>query len=81
MSLLERRRREVERRIGMRVVLRGIRTPDPRFRGRVSERPGYLLVEYQVAQPGYFWEAPVVEKLLDLVEAGERELELEEPGD
>jgi len=78
-KLIETKRRAVEAQIGKRIVIRGIRTLDPALRGRVTERQGYVLLEYQVAQPGYFWEVPVVEALLDRIAAGERELIINEP--
>ena len=76
--MFEGKRKAVEAQIGMRIVIRGIRAPDPSLRGRVSQRRGYLLLEYQVAQPGYFWELPVVEELLGRIAAGEREITLRE---
>jgi hypothetical protein len=72
------RRTEVERAIGMPIVIRGIRTPDRSLRGRVTRRPGYLLLEYQVAMAGYFWHVPIIEELLARIERGEREIELRE---
>ena len=65
--------------------MRGVRTPDPEFRGRISQRSlpvvpsdremqgrGYVLIEVQAAAPGYFWDAEIVEALLWRVAAGER---------
>jgi len=74
--MLEGKIKAIERQIRIRIVIRGIRAPDATLRGRVSRRRGYLLLEYQVAQPGYFWEVPVVEELLDRIAAGEREITL-----
>ena len=77
-SALDARRVEVERAIGMPIVVRGIRTPDASLRGRVTPRAGYLLLEYQVAAAGYFWHVPIIEELLDRIERGEREIVLRE---
>jgi hypothetical protein len=80
-SGLDARRIEVERAIGMPIAVRGVRTSDPDFRGRVTQRPGYLLLEYQVAMAGYFWHVPIIEELLARIERGEREIVLREtPG-
>ena len=38
-------RRQAERDLGLRVVLRPVQTPEPAFRGRLSRRAGYRLVE------------------------------------
>ena len=73
-SALDSKRAQVERAIGMPIVIRGIRTPDPTLRGRVRLRPGYLLLEYQVAIAGYFWHVPIIEELLYRIERGEREI-------
>jgi hypothetical protein len=77
-SALDARRAEVERAIGMPIVIRGIRTPDAGLRGRVTARPGYLLLEFQVAAAGYFWHVPIIEELLTRIERGEREIVLRE---
>jgi len=68
---LEEKRRALARLLGRPVVVRGLRTPDPDFRGRLQVEPGRVLIEYQVAQPGYFWEIPVIDELLDRAAAGE----------
>lgn len=75
---LERLRRRIERRIGERIVVRAVRTPDPQFRGRISQGRGRVLIEVQAAMPGYFWEAEIVEALLRRVAAGERDALLRE---
>jgi hypothetical protein len=69
---LETLRRSVERQIGERIVVRGVRTPDPEFRGRISRQRGRVLIEVQEAMPGYFWEAELAEALLWRVAAGVR---------
>ena len=70
---LEAVRCSVARQIGQPIVVRGVRTPDPEFRGRISQQRGYLLIEVQEAMPGYFWEAQIAEALLWRVAAGERD--------
>jgi len=75
-STLDDRRSQVERAIGMPIVLRAIRTPDRTLRGQVTPRAGYLLLEYQVAIAGYFWHVPIIKELLDRIERGEREIVL-----
>jgi len=73
---LERRRRQVEAALRRSVVVRGVHTPDPAFRGRLRVEPGRVLIEYQVAEHGYFWHVPIIERLLSLALAGEIEAEL-----
>ena len=73
---LESQVREVEQRIGKRIVLRGIKTPDPTFRGCISSRPGYLLLEYRDETAGYFWDCDIIKKLLALVRQGHRDFVL-----
>jgi len=63
--------RRAERAAGQPVVLRQVRTLDAAFRGRVRQKPGYLLVEYQTAQSGYFWDIPIIEELLRRIAAGD----------
>ena len=77
-SALDLRRAEVERAVGMPILIRGIRTPDATLRGRVTLRGGYLLLEYQVAAAGYFWHVPIIEELLSRIERGERAIVLRE---
>jgi hypothetical protein len=68
---LRRLLRRAERVARQPILLRQIRISDPAFRGRVKQKPGYLLVEYQTAQPGYFWDVPIIEELLRRIEAGD----------
>ncbi len=70
---LESQVREVEQQIGKGIVLRGIKTPDRTFRGRISSRPGYLLLEYRDETAGYFWDYDIIKKLLALVRQGQRD--------
>jgi hypothetical protein len=76
---LQRKREEVERALGKRVLVRGIRTPDEGLRGRLRSARGRMLIEYQVAEEGYFWHIPVIEELLNRAAAGEIAVELREP--
>ncbi len=61
---LELKRRQVEEAIGRPIVIKQIRTQDPAFRGRIREVAGRLIIEYQIAQSGYFWDVPLIEQLL-----------------
>jgi hypothetical protein len=76
---LEEKRRALARSLGRPVQVRGIRTPEIGFRGRLRVEPHRAVIEYQMAQAGYFWHVPVIEELLDRAAAGEREAELWEP--
>ena len=69
---LESQIREVEQATGERIVLRGIKTPDPSVRGRISSRPGYLLLEYRDETAGYFWHHDIIRELLALIRQGHR---------
>ena len=73
---LESQVREVEQQIGKDIVLRGIKTPDRKFRGRISSGPGYLLLEYCDETAGYFWDCDIMKQLLELVRRGHRDLVL-----
>jgi len=68
--ILDERVRALEQRLGQRLILRGVRDPDPLWRGRISWRPGYVLLEYRDATPGFFWHHDIIRELLDLVEQG-----------
>ena len=73
---LESQVREVEQATGERIVLRGVKTPDPSVRGRISSRPGYLLLEYRDETAGYFWHHDIIRGLLALVRQGQRDFVL-----
>lgn len=67
---IEERVADLERRLGQRIVLRGVRDPDPCWRGRLSSRPGMILLEYRDATVGFFWHHDIIRELLDLLEQG-----------
>ena len=73
---LESQVREVEQATGERIVLRGVKTPDPSLRGRISSRPGYLLLEYRDETAGYFWHHDIIRELLALIRQGQRDFVL-----
>jgi len=73
---LESQVREVEQATDERIVLRGIKTPDPTVRGRISSRSGYLLLEYRDETAGYFWHHDIIRELLTLVRQGHRDFVL-----
>jgi hypothetical protein len=72
-------RLELERRLGRPVIVREVRTGDPAFRGRLRRRAGAVILEYQVAQSGFFWHADTVQELLRRAAAGEVAVELRQP--
>ncbi len=76
---LEAKRRALADHLGRPVLVRGIQTPDPTFRGRLTVEPGRVLVEYQTSEAGYFWHITIIEELLDRAAAGETKIELREP--
>ena len=65
---IDERIRKLEQLRRKRIVLRGVRTNDPHFRGRLLERKSYIVLEYRDDKPGYFWQYEIIEELLDLVE-------------
>lgn len=75
---LERKRRSLELALGRPVQVRGVRTPDPGFRGRLSTESARVLVEYQVSQAGYFWHIPIIEQLFARAAGGESAVEIRE---
>lgn len=75
---LEAKRRALSQLLGRPVVVRGIRSPEAGFRGRLTVEAGRVLIEHQVSQAGYFWHIPIIEELLDRAAAGELTAELRE---
>lgn len=78
---LEAKRCSLERALGRPVRVRGIRTPDGELRGRLLVEADRVLIEYQVAEHGYFWHVPIIEELMNRAARGESRVELREPGD
>jgi len=76
---LEEKRRSLARALGRPVLVRGILTPDPDFRGRLRVEPHRVLIEYQIREHGYFWHLPIIEDLLDRAAAGQPAVELRAP--
>lgn len=76
--LIDRLKQRVERQIGKPVILRGLKPADPEFRGRITHRPGYILVEYRDDIAGYFWHYDTIRRLLALVAEGRRNVTLYE---
>jgi len=70
---LDKRIKKIEKKIGQRIVIKGVREIDPDIKGRVVQKPGYVLLEYNDELPGFFWHFETIEKLLDLIERGERD--------
>jgi len=77
--VLEQKRRGAEAALKRPVTVRGVHTTDPDFRGRLRVEPGRVVIEYQIAEHGYFWHIPIIERLLSLALAGETSAELREP--
>lgn len=69
MSLKD-RIKQLEARLGKRLIIRSVRTPEQGFRGRVEVGIRTVLIEYQEDVPGYFWGYELLEELLDYVEEG-----------
>ena len=67
---------QVEAETGQRLVLRAMHAPERNLRGRLSPRPGYLLVEYRDDTPGYFWDHDIIRELLALIRQGQRDFAL-----
>ena len=75
---LEQERLQLERALGKRVVVKAVKRENPRFRGRVRHTPRQIVIEYQISQPGYFWEAGLMEKLFLLALKREGDFTLSE---
>lgn len=73
---LEPLRRLAEQVAGTPVRVRGVRTDDAAFRGRTVRRGGCIIIEYQVAQAGYFWHLPIIEEILRRLATGETDVRL-----
>jgi hypothetical protein len=55
--------------------------PDPRLRGRVTQRAGALVLEYRDEGAGYFWHLDLIAELLSYVEQGHLQISLHDPED
>jgi hypothetical protein len=73
-------RLETQDALGVPIVLRAIQTPDPALLGRLTERPGYLLVEYRDRIGGYFWDLDALREVLRLAREGKRNVSVYEDG-
>lgn len=67
---------KLERELGKRLLLRAVCDPDPQFRGRLTARPLYYLLEYRDSEPGYFWHYGIIGELLDCLEQGRLDVTL-----
>lgn len=76
---LERKRQALARALGKPVSVRGVTTPDRGFRGRLRVQQDRVVIEYQIAEQGYFWHIPIIEELLDLAAGGRTAAELRGP--
>ena len=75
-STLDRRVQELGARLGKRILLRAVRTPERNFRGRIASIPGAVVLEYRDETAGYFWDCDIVHELLDHLAAGGGEIAL-----
>jgi hypothetical protein len=73
-------RLETQDALGRRIVLRAIQAPDPALLGRLTERPGYLLVEYRDRVGGYFWDLDALREVLRRAREGRRNVSIYEEG-
>ena len=73
---LDQRVQQAAQRLGKPIVLRGVRDPDPLWRGRLTERPSHFLLEYRDATVGVFWHHDIIRELLDLLEQGQTDVTL-----
>ena len=71
---------EAQDALGRRIVLRAIQAPDPALLGRLTDRPGYLLVEYRDRVGGYFWDLDALRLVLAQARAGKRNVSIYEDG-
>ena len=78
---LDERIKSLEKKIGERIVIKGVRGIDPDFKGRLVGKGGYILLEYNDELPGFFWHYETIERLLDLIEQGHRDAILMYPPD
>lgn len=76
---VESKRAALAQALGRPVVVRGLRSPDPGWRGRLRVSRRLALIEYQVAQHGFFWHIPIIEDLLARAAEGCQEVELRDP--
>lgn len=77
--LLEENRQALARALGRPVRVKGITTPDRELRGRLRVEPERVVIEYQIAEQGFFWHVPIIEELLARAAAGETAVELRVP--
>ena len=73
-------RLQAEEAMGRRIVVRAIQSPDPTLIGRISERGGYLLVEYRDRTSGYFWDLDALRTVLEAARGGKKNVSIYEDG-
>ena len=77
--VLEEKRQALARALGRPVRVKGMTTPERDLRGRLRVRPDRVVIEYQIAEEGFFWHVPIIEELLARAAAGETAVELRAP--
>ena len=73
-------RLQAEDAMGRRIVLRAIQSPDPTLIARISERGGYLLVEYRDRTSGYFWDLDALRTVLEAARGSKKNVSIYEDG-
>ncbi|MGQ9730727.1 MAG: hypothetical protein ACUVX8_05570 [Candidatus Zipacnadales bacterium] len=67
---IEARIQRLEAVTGKRIIVRPVRSRCQCFRGRLTEKAQYIVLEYRDDVPGYFWHHDILHELLDCIEEG-----------
>ena len=76
MDWVEGRVRELEARLGLRIILRPVHVPDTRFRGCIVKGANRVVLEYRDEVPGFFWSYDILRELFAHLEMGELDVAL-----
>jgi len=82
MDWLQKRVEELEKKLGLPIILRPVHVPEPAFRGRITKRSDRIVLEYRDEVPGFFWHHDILRELFVHLEEGRFDISLydEEPG-
>jgi len=78
---LQSRVAQLEKKLGLPLVLRPMHVPDPAFRGRITKRADRIVLEYRDEVPGFFWHHDILRELFAHLEQGRFDIALyDDPG-
>ncbi len=76
MDWLRKRVEELEKQLGLPIILRPVHVPEPAFRGRITKRSDRIVLEYRDEVPGFFWHHDILRELFAHLEVGRFDISL-----